>query len=85
MRGGRREGAGRPRGGGTGKTVLTRCVSMLPATWQVIDQMRDTSSRGVFLSACVFQRFNASRGSIFISLRERSFFSSASNEVERFA
>jgi len=38
--GGRREGAGRPRGSGNGATVETYSVSLPPKTWQLIDEMR---------------------------------------------
>jgi hypothetical protein len=59
-RGGKRDGAGRPPGSGTGKTVEVRSVSMLPEAWAKLDQMRGTASRGIWISAAVYQRFNAS-------------------------
>jgi hypothetical protein len=48
--GGRREGAERPRGFGNGPTVETHSVSLPPKTWQLIDEMRGSWSRGVFIS-----------------------------------
>jgi hypothetical protein len=40
-------------GGGrkpTGKTVVTRSVSMPPAEWDRLDRLRGTDSRGVFIA-----------------------------------
>ena len=53
--GGRREGAVRPRGSGNGPTVETHSASLPPKTWQLIDEMRGSSSRGVFISVCVYR------------------------------
>jgi hypothetical protein len=58
MRGGRRVGAGRPRGSGSGKTTEIKSVSMTPSVWQKLDQLRGTSSRGVWIAAKVNQAFN---------------------------
>ena len=58
MRGGRREGAGRPPGSGNGPTVEVRSVSMIPQAWQLLDQMRGASSRGVWIAASVFRAHN---------------------------
>jgi hypothetical protein len=57
--GGRREGARRPRGSGNGPTVETHSVSLPPKTWQLIDEMRGSSSRGVFISVCVYRQISA--------------------------
>lgn len=57
--GGRREGAGRPRGSGNGPTVETHSVSLPPKTWQLIDEMRGSWSRGVFISVCVYRQISA--------------------------
>jgi hypothetical protein len=46
MHGGRREGAGRPRGSGNGPTVEIRSVSMPPAAWEKLDELKGESSRG---------------------------------------
>jgi hypothetical protein len=45
--GGARKGAGRKP---TGRTVITRSVSMPPTAWQEIDAMRGKHSRGSFIA-----------------------------------
>jgi hypothetical protein len=50
-RGGRREGAGRPKGSGNGRTVEIRSVSMLPESWQKLDELRG-SSRNTQCARC---------------------------------
>ena len=57
--GGRREGAGRSPGSGDGRTVESKSVSMRSADWEIIDQMRGSASRGVYLSACLHRTWNA--------------------------
>ena len=52
-RGGRREGAGRPKGSGNGRTVEIRSVSMLPSAWEKLDKLRGQASRGMWISATV--------------------------------
>jgi hypothetical protein len=47
--GGRREGP----------TVETYSVSLPPKTWQLIDEMRGSSSRWVFISVCVYRQISA--------------------------
>lgn len=49
-KGGKRPGAGRPKGSGAGKTVITRSVSMPPKTWAAIDERRGTESRGRWIA-----------------------------------
>jgi hypothetical protein len=34
-------------------------VSLPPKTWQLIDEMRGSSSRGVFISVCVYRQISA--------------------------
>jgi len=51
--GGPRKGAGRKP---TGKTVVTRSVSMPPAVWQAIDRQRGTLSRGKWIAALVARK-----------------------------
>ena len=34
-------------------------VSLPPKTWQLIDEMRGSSSRGVFISVCVYRKISA--------------------------
>jgi hypothetical protein len=58
---GRREGAGRPRGSGNGKTVEVRSISMMPSAWAKLDQMRGSTSRGVWISAAVYRAYNRAR------------------------
>ena len=55
QQGGRREGAGRPKGSGTGPTTESKGISMPPKTWQLIDEMRGSSSRGVFISVAIYR------------------------------
>jgi hypothetical protein len=43
--GDRREDAGRARGSGNGPTIETYSVSLPPKTWQLIDEMRESSAR----------------------------------------
>ena len=49
-RGGKREGAGRPK---TGRSVVTRSVSMEPETWDKLDAIREDQSRGQWIAARV--------------------------------
>jgi hypothetical protein len=49
-RGGAREGAGRKP---TGKTTVTRSVSMPPDVWQRIDALRGSMSRGKFIAGLI--------------------------------
>ena len=46
-RGGKREGAGRPK---TGRTVVSRSVSMEPETWAKLDDLRGKKSRGQWIA-----------------------------------
>jgi hypothetical protein len=46
-RGGKREGAGRPK---TGRSVVTRSVSMEPETWEKLDTLRGEKSRGQWIA-----------------------------------
>jgi hypothetical protein len=49
--GGTREGTGRPGGSSGGRTVESRSVSMRSTDWAIVDQMRGSASRGVYLSS----------------------------------
>ena len=51
--GGSRPNAGRKP---TGKTTITRSVSMPPDAWQAIDRQRGTLSRGKWLAALVARK-----------------------------
>lgn len=46
-RGGKREGAGRPK---TGRTVVTRSVSMPQEAWDKLDALRGEKSRGQWIA-----------------------------------
>lgn len=48
--GGARKGAGRPKGSGKGRTVKTSSISMKPAVWDKIDQLKGQQSRSGFIS-----------------------------------
>jgi hypothetical protein len=48
--GGPRKGAGRKP---TGKTTVTRSVSMPPDVWQRIDALRGSMSRGKFIAGLI--------------------------------
>lgn len=50
-RGGKRPGSGRKKGTGIGRKAITRSVSLLPETWERIDAMRGTKSRGKFVES----------------------------------
>lgn len=54
-----REGAGRPKGSGTGPTVTIKSVSMSPEAWAKLDALRGETSRGVWISSRVWRDFNA--------------------------
>tara|TARA_B100001093_G_scaffold464346_1_gene481149 strand:- start:1107 stop:1301 length:195 start_codon:yes stop_codon:yes gene_type:complete len=56
--GGARKGAGRPKGSGKGRTVVTRSVSMKPEIWAEIDRLRGSQSRGVYLSDKILTSLN---------------------------
>jgi hypothetical protein len=54
-RGGRREGAGRPKGSKNanpkGRTALTCSVSMHPESWAKLDRDRGSQSRGKYIES----------------------------------
>jgi hypothetical protein len=43
--GGPRPGAGRPKGSGKGRRVVTRSINLPPETWAEIDRLRGPLSR----------------------------------------
>jgi hypothetical protein len=53
--GGPRKGAGRPQGkksaNAKGRTAVTRSVSMQPESWDKLDRLRGTMSRGKFIES----------------------------------
>ena len=48
--GGKRPGAGRPKGTGTGRKTTTRSVSMPTELWDRIEQARGDTPRGQFIA-----------------------------------
>lgn len=56
-RGGAREGAGRPKGSGTGRTVTTSSINLPPTLWDKLDKMRGEKSR----SAWIAEKINRAR------------------------
>ena len=49
-RGGKREGAGRPKGSGKGRTVKTSSINLPPALWEKLDAIRGNLSRSAWIS-----------------------------------
>lgn len=49
MSGGKREGAGRPKGTGTGRKVISKSISMPKEAWEKLDVYK-TGSRGKFIA-----------------------------------
>jgi hypothetical protein len=53
--GGPRKGSGRPKGAKSknakGRTAVTRSVSMQPESWDKLDRLRGTQSRGKFIES----------------------------------
>ena len=50
-RGGSRNGAGRKPGSGTGRTVTTSSINLLPAMWAKLDALRGNSTRSAWIAA----------------------------------
>jgi hypothetical protein len=57
-RGGRRSGAGRPVGSGTGRVAISKSISMMSADWKVLDELRGSGARGSFVRALVWQKWH---------------------------
>ena len=49
-RGGKREGAGRPPGSGTGRTVTTSSINLPPDLWAKLDTLRGDSTRSAWIA-----------------------------------
>lgn len=49
-RGGKREGAGRPPGSGTGRTVTTSSINLPPELWAKLDALRGDSTRSAWIA-----------------------------------
>jgi hypothetical protein len=50
-RGGKREGAGRPPGSGTGRTVTTSSINLTPELWDRLDALREELTRSAWIAA----------------------------------
>ena len=50
-RGGKREGAGRPPGTGTGRKVTTSSINLPPALWDKLDSLRGELTRSAWIAA----------------------------------
>jgi hypothetical protein len=50
IRGGKRKGAGRPKGSGTGKTVKTSSINLPPALWDKLDEVRGWETRSAWIA-----------------------------------
>ena len=52
-RGGKRPGAGRPKGSGKGRTVESSSINLPPALWTKLDRIRGEKSRSQWVAAKV--------------------------------
>jgi len=52
-RGGKRKGAGRPKGSGKGRTVKTSSINLRPDLWAKLDELRRNQSRSKFISEMI--------------------------------
>lgn len=50
-RGGKREGAGRKAGSGTGRTVTTSSINLPPELWDKLDALRGELTRSAWIAA----------------------------------
>jgi len=48
--GGKRKGAGRPKGSGKGRTVKTSSINLPPAVWDRLDALRGQDSRSKWIT-----------------------------------
>ncbi len=48
--GGKRAGAGRPKGSGKGRTVKTSSINLPPAVWEKLDAIRGGLSRSKYIA-----------------------------------
>jgi hypothetical protein len=52
--GGPRHGAGRPKGSGKGRKVVTRSINLAPELWKEIDRLRGDLSRSKWIIKKLF-------------------------------
>lgn len=51
--GGKRQGAGRPKGSGKGRTVKTSSINLQPKTWDKLDAIRGEQSRSKWIEQVI--------------------------------
>lgn len=51
--GGKRAGAGRPKGSGKGRTVKTSSINLPPAVWNKLDAIRGDISRSKWITEII--------------------------------
>jgi hypothetical protein len=51
--GGKRKGAGRPKGSGKGRTVKTSSINLPPAVWERLDALRGQDSRSKWITKMI--------------------------------
>jgi len=51
--GGKRQGAGRPKGSGKGRTVKTSSINLPPAVWDKLDAIRGDVSRSKWIAEMI--------------------------------
>jgi hypothetical protein len=51
IRGGKRKGAGRPKGSGTGRKVKSSSITLLPALWDKLDAIKGDATRSAWIAA----------------------------------
>lgn len=57
--GGKRKGAGRPKGSGKGRTVVTSSINLKPEIWAKLDKLRGDLSRSAWISERIKRARNA--------------------------
>ena len=55
--GGKRAGAGRPKGSGKGRTVKTSSINLPPAVWEKLDAIRGDLSRSKWIDQVILNQF----------------------------
>jgi hypothetical protein len=51
IRGGKRKGAGRPKGSGTGRKVKSSSINLPPELWDRLDALRGELTRSAWIAA----------------------------------
>lgn len=54
--GGKRAGAGRPKGSGKGRTVKTSSINLPPAVWDKLDSIRGDLSRSKYIAETISKK-----------------------------